>query len=792
MDGAEFVRRLAAGLAADAVRGVIRRLDRPRLPRLDGTFQVRGLDGRVEVIRDRWGVPHVYAGSTRDVFFAQGFVHAQDRFCQMELDRRFGHGRVAEVFGPTALPLDRAARVLGFGRTAAIDLEAADDALRAALDAYSDGVNAWIRSPWYRAPVELALVGAPRPAPWTPLDSLVFGRMMYWQLCRGWASEVVRARLIEAVGPERAAELEIVHDPRNPVTLPRGIEVADLDPADVLPRGPLRDRGMGSNAWALSGARTASGRPLLANDMHLPLMLPSFWYEIHLVGGGLEVSGVSLPGLPMVMAGHNARIAWGMTLAHTDAEDTYVERFDPRSPHRYEFQGAWREADVRVEEIRVRGRRRPERVEVVTTVHGPIVSDALPGVGRRLALRSTALDPAQSALGWLRLNTARGWDDFVAAMRVMETPPLNVAYADVDGNIGYWCCGKVPIRASGDGRVPACGHSGDAEWVGYVPFDEMPHARNPAQGYVVSCNQPVVPPDYPHWMGGVFVNGARARRIVQAIEAGGRMTVEDCRALQADVTCLPAADLIARLRRVRSDDPDFRLVSAILDGWVGRLDPRSVGACVYEVLRFRLARRLLEPALGPDLADRLMGRGFDPTVSLSNEFYGHDSATILRMLDRPKSWWVRTAGGRDAWVVGACRDATAYLRERLGPAPERWEWGRIHGAVFAHPMGTQPPLDRVFNLGPLPIGGDTDTPNQTAMCPDDPYDVKAWAATFRQILDTADWSRSLIIHAPGQSGQPASPHAEDLLDTWMRCELHPMLWTRADVEAHAAHRLTLA
>lgn len=779
-------------LLARLARKAVVRLDRSRLPRLDGTQRLACLEGPVEVIRDRWGVPHLYAGTSHDLFVAQGYVHAQDRLAQMELGRRFGLGRLSELFGPGALVADRASRVLGFARTAHKDLEIASLDLVEGMQAYCKGVNAFLADPAFKAPVELFLARW-RPEPWTPHDCLAWGRVMYWQLCRGWSNEVVRAMLVDAVGPEAAAELEIGPVPGEIPHLPDGVEVRGLDPSALLPGlGPVAARGMGSNAWALSPGRTTTGGAILANDMHMPLMLPSFWYENHLVGGDLEVTGVSLPGIPLVMVGHNARIAWGMTLAHTDAEDTFVERFDPVRPRRYEVPGGFAEAEVIREEIRVRGRLLPHVEEVVITRHGPIVSGLFGAIDKRLALQSTALQPCAAARGWLLLNRAAGWDDFVSAMRCIQTPPLNIVFGDVEGNVGYWNTGLLPIRASGRGDLPSPGWTGEGDWVGAIPFDQMPHALNPSRGYVVSCNHTIVPEDYPFFLGRTFINGSRARRVHQFIEGRGRLGVQDCRSLQADVTSLPAQEFVRRLDGLAGDDPDVRLALELLRAWDGRLTEGSAAAAVYEAVRHDTMRLLLEPALGRDLTSRVMGLGFDPAANLTNEFYGYDIHVLLRLLETPDSWWVRRVGGREALLHAGIRIAMGHLRERLGPDPACWRWGDLHGATFSHMLGDQAPLDRVLNLGPVPVGGDSDTPNQTAMMPDRPYGTRAWAPTFRQIVDLADLSRSLVIHAPGQSGHFASPHFDDLLEPWRRCEHHPMLWTRAQVDAEALHRLSLS
>jgi penicillin amidase len=770
-------------------------LSRRRLPQTDGSLTVPGLTAPVEVVRDRWGVPHIYAASAHDLFFAQGFVHAQDRLWQMELNRRTATGRLSELFGEVALDTDRAARTFGFGRLGQADWDCVDEELRAVVLAYTEGVNAFLQSPAGQRslPVEFTLLGH-RPEPWRPEESLAFSRVMLWQLSHAWYGEIVRARVIEAVGEEHAAELEIEYPEQSPTTLPAGIEFHRLEPDGTLrgARGPFLQRGLGSNAWAISGPKTETGQPILCNDMHLPLMLPALWYGVHLVAASFQVTGVSLPGVPLVMVGHNAHIAWGMTLAFTDCEDLFVERLDAQNPHRYEFRGEWLEAEVIPEPITVKGRGEPHVEEVVVTHHGPIISDVVGFPDQRLAVNSMALRPCPAVRGWFLLNQASGWDEFVEAMRCIEAPQLNVAYADVQGNIGHWVTGKVPVRAKGEGMVPAPGWTGEYEWVGEVPFEEMPHALNPAQGYVVTCNQRLVPEDYPHFLGWVWMNGYRARRIVEVLESRGKVSVEDCRALHLDFTCIPGREFVQRLEGLAVEEPELQTALERLRAWDGRLTPESVGGAIYEVVRYTLVRNLLEPGLGEDLTFRLMGQGFHPLLLAASEFYGHDTVAMLRMLDNPDSWWVAQAGGREVVLGRSLREAVAWLRQELGPDVGGWQWGRIHRAAFPHAMGLQKPLDRVFNRGPLPIGGDTDTPCQTAVLPNEPYDNNGWAPSFRQIVDMGDLPRSAFIVPPGQSGHLGSAHYDDLAAAWLEGDYLPMLWTREQVEHEAKSRLTLS
>ncbi len=779
-------------LLGPVARGGLTWLGRGRLPKTKGALTTPGLEAPVEVFRDRWGIPHLYASSLPDLFFAQGFVHAQDRLWQMEMHRRTALGCLSELFGELALDTDRTVRTFGFGRLGQVDWSCASGEVRQAVEAYTTGVNAFLQHFESQMPIEFSLLRH-RPEPWRPEDTMAFSRLVLWELSHAWYGEIVRAQMIEAVGAEHAAELELHYPETNPVTLPAGIEFRRLDPDGSLrqAQGPFLERSMGSNAWAVSGQRSATGQAFLCNDMHLPLSLPCLWYTNHLDAGDYHVTGVSLPGMPLVMVGHNARVAWGMTLAFTDCEDLYVEEFDPQAPQCYRFRGAWLEAEVIEEAIKVKGRSERHIEQVVITQHGPIISDVVGIPEQQLAVQSMALRPCPAVTGWWQLNQARGWDDFVEAMRLIDAPQLSVGYADVEGNIGYWVTGKVPVRAKGDGTVPVPGWSGEYEWIGEVPFEEMPHALNPEAGYVVTCNHRVVPEDYPHFLGNAWMNGYRARRLVEILDAKETVSADDFRAMQMDVSCLPGQELVARLEGFTSADPDVELALVQLREWDGRLTPESTGGAVYEVVRYSLVRNLLEPGLGPELTVRLMGQGFHPLLYASHELYGHDTVAMLRLLDQPDSWWMQQAGGREAVLARSLKQAVAWLREELGPDVTGWQWGRIHGAIFPHALGLQKPLDQVFSRGPFPIGGDTDTPCQTAIDPSDPYENKAWAPSFRQIVDLGNLSRSVAIAPPGQSGHLSSAHYEDQIDPWLKGEYFPLLWTQEQVEQEAKSRLVL-
>lgn len=767
-------------------------MDRASLPQIEGIVEIGGLDNSVEILRDRWGIPHIYAQSSHDLFFAQGFVHAQERLFQMELNRRTAQGTLSEIFGELALNTDRAVRTFGFNRLGSIDLANASAEMTEALHAYCAGVNAYIDKAGSKLPLEFKLLGL-KPKPWQPQDSTSFARVMMWQLSHAWHGEIIRYQIQQKVGVQHAEELEIHYPSGNPITLPNGIEFnVRLDDGKLIAeQGPFLLRGQGSNSWVVSKEKTADGHTYLFNDMHLALSMPGLWYQVHLHGGEYHVTGVSLPGVPGVLVGHNERIAWGMTLAFIDCEDLYLEKMDSDQGTKYLFRGEWLPADVIEEVIPVKGKAQPHLEKVIVTRHGPIISDVVGQPNLRLAVRSMALRPSPSLTGWLNLNKAGNWDEFVLAMRQIEAPQLSVSYADVEGNIGYWMTGRAPIRAKGDGRTPAPGWDGEYEWVGEIPFEEMPHALNPQQGFIVHTNNKIVGEDYPYYLGNVWMNGSRARRIEAVLRSREKISrAEMCR-LHTDYTTLPGKELAEKLQKVTLHDPKALQAQSLLAQWNGELTADSLGGCVYEVTRLALARNLLEPALGKDLTEQYLGKAFSPVLMTLHEFFGHDISLILRMLDQPQSWWVEQAGGLQTWIEKSLREAITWLENKLGTQTSAWQWGKIHGAVFPHPLGLQKPLNLAFNRGPYPIGGDADTPCQTAYMPHQPYHNNAWAPSFRQVVDLDDLTQSVTIAPPGQSGHIASGHYDDLIEPWIKGEYHPQLWTREQVERETKGKLVL-
>jgi penicillin amidase len=668
---------------------VLLHLSRRQLPQIDGMLRLDGLHDAVEVLRDRWGVPHIYARTVHDALYAQGFVHAQDRLWQMDFQRRVTAGRLAEVVGKPALDADRWMRILGLRRVAEAEARGLEPGLRAELDAYAAGVNAWIAQ--RRLPVEFTLLRY-SPEPWTAADSLAWAKMLSWTLSINWESELLRAQLVSRLGPERAKALEPPDSGRCPYVIPPGTQYAwgtaqTLATAARQFTGPTVAEGVGSNNWAVSGARTAAGAPLLANDMHLLMSVPSIWYENHLVAavgegeGGLNVIGVSLPGAPGVVSGHNGAVAWGFTAGFADVQDLYVEhlRRSDSGAIEYEYRGEWLPAAVHREEIRVRGGD-PVVEEVVVTRHGPII-DALaaelrPGVNG-LALRWTAREPETTLAALHGMNRARNCDEFRVALRLWSAPVLNVVYADVQGDIAYHLAGRVPIRSRGDGSLPVSGATGEYEWLGYVPFDELPQSRNPAEGYLVTANNRVVADHYPHFISGEYAAGNRARRIVDLIEAGERLDVPAMWAMQFDQVS-PMARLVADA--LATLDPADAAQAGVLDAmrrWDGTLSAESAEAAIYKRFMVHLARILLPEDMG-DLADRYLGEGPAPVIAGPSLFAQRAREWLEAQLSQPESV-------QDAMRC-ALRLTLEELRTRLGP-PENWAWGRLHLLTLSAPVG---------------------------------------------------------------------------------------------------------
>ncbi|MGC9523000.1 MAG: penicillin acylase family protein [Anaerolineae bacterium] len=785
-----------------SLTGVIARLcltwlSRRRLPRVDGTLRIPGLERPVEVLRDRWGVPHIYAASERDLAFAQGFVHAQDRLWQMEFNRRLVAGRLAEVLGEEALQVDRWIRTLRMRHVAEQEAEALSGTVRSLLEAYADGVNACIAHE--RLPVEFTLLHF-RPEPWTPADTIAWGKMMSWSLSVNWETELLRQALIDRLGPARAAELEPGYLTRCPtITAPGGTGGAALGRASDARThtGPSAFDGLGSNSWAIGATRSATGAPIFANDMHMGVELPAVWYENHLVAADLNLTGITFPGVPGIVSGHNGHLAWGFTNGFADVQDLYIEHLRRTADGRLEAEycGAWEEAQVVREEIRVKGGETVTE-EVIITRHGPIINSLAGDFAGEapLALRWTSLEPDSLMSALYAMNRAADCDGFREALRGWSAPIQNIVYADTQGAIAYSLPGKIPIRAKGDGRVPVPGWTGEYEWEGYIPFDELPHMTSPAADYIASANNRIVDEVYPYHLGFDTCVGDRAQRIVELIEAQPSIDLAYVERMHGDQVS-PYARKMARFLGslpVDEDDPALKRVVALMADWDGALHAESAAAAIYEVFVREMLRLLLEPRLG-DLTSRVMGKGPTPHLEGGSMFGARSWEWLERILEEPESDWFDLGGGetRDDCAREALRRTIEVLRDELGPDMQTWSWGRLHTLTLGHIVGRAAPLDRVFNRGPYPLGGDHTTLWATGSSRHDVHGTQVVGPVYRMIVDLGDLRSSRSVLLPGQSGRVASPHYDDQIDAWFDVAYHPMLYAREEVEAEARHRLHL-
>ncbi len=809
---ASWVRGAGSAAAAATIAGLgaggIRRLVAGSLPVTVGTITVPGLHGVVTIDRDAWGIPRIVASDLSDLHFANGIVHAQDRLWQLELLRRVGAGTLSELFGERTLQADRLMRRVGLRRVAEREEALLSPATRAAYEAYARGVTFGLHGSRRRMPVEFELVRFFRPpmlrwhpAPWSVVDSLLVGKVLAFGLSSNWTSEVVRASLVGKVGSVKAAALEPWAGTRHPIVVPGELAspllasslfdaYAELEP---FLAGIGIGRGGFSNSWVVDGTRTASGKPLLANDPHLGIQMPSTWYELELSGPDLEVAGAGLPGTPGVLIGRNEHISWGITASFIDTQDLVIEQVNPDAPTQYLFEGTWRDGTLVHERIGVRGRSFPVVEHVLITQHGPIVAPAIDGGGRALALRWTALEPGTVAEAAQAINRVRDWDEFVAALRLWTSPPMCFVFAHVDGDIGQYAAGEVPIRSKGDGTLPVPGWTGEYEWTGRVPLEALPHSYNPSTHQIVAANNRLVGTSYPYILGHEWLPGYRARRICDLLEGRSNLTVEDFRRIQLDLYSLSGHEAAEILSAVQPANAVEGSALASIREWDGYLTADSVGGCIALTFQHHLLRAVFEPVLG-DLTETYLGTGSSPSVP-RNGFFSRAIPFVYDLVRRHDDGWFQRLGARgtswDGVIRRALTDTLTFLTARLGQDMDAWRWGRLNQLGFQHVLGSKPPLSRWLNRGPVEMGGDDNTVAAACLPLHSPFDTNGWAASYRQIVDMGDLSRSISMHTTGQSGQAASEHYDDMLEAWREGRYHPMSLPVGDVRRELGGRLVL-
>jgi penicillin G amidase len=745
---------------------------RQSLPKTEGEVQLAGLGAALEVLRDRHGIPHIFAASLEDAHFALGFVHAQDRLWQMEMNRRIGSGRLAEILGPGALETDRFMRTLGLRRVAGENLRHYDAETRGLLDAYAAGVNAFLAGRPVLPP-EFWLLNI-SPEPWSALDSIVWTKVMALDLGGNWRSELLRMRLSQTLSLERIQEFLPPYPGDRAPKIPdlkalySSIE-KKLAPDRVFSRLDP-DAAPGSNSWVVSGARSASGKPLLANDPHLGLTAPPVWYFAHLHAPGLDAIGGTLPGVPGILVGRNERIAWGLTNTGADVQDLYLERVD--APF------------TRLEEVIKVKDAADERLTVRRSRHGPVISDvsrsAIDAVPRGYALSMAWTALAEDDLTMqaaLKLPRARDWSSFLAAARDLHAPPQSASYADADGNIGFIAAGRVPVRKPANdlrGLAPAPGWDERYDWTGYIPFEHLPQLFNPAPGSIVLANHKIVPPKFPHHITYEWQPPYRARRIEELLAQTEKHDAASFRRMQDDVVSLAVRELLPRFTAANPEHEVMRKLAA----WDGTMSAERAEPLIMAAWWRELSRSLYADELGELFRPNWAARAVFVNNALSKQPHWCDN--------------VRTPSTEtcQSLLIDSLETALEDLKSRYG---NDWKWGAAHIARHRHrPFTREPWLARLFDIR-VPTGGDAYTVSAGAMdyaSDGEPF-ANRHAPSLRQIVDLADPQASVFVHSGGQSGNPLSPHYRDFAPAWAKGEYVPMVTERRRLEADGAQRLVL-
>jgi penicillin G amidase len=762
---------LGTGLLGAALGAAWHFLARRPLPKTSGRIKLAGLHGPVEVRRDRWGVPHVEAENEADLWFAEGFCHGQDRLWQLDFYRRVVSGRLAEMAGEEGLPVDRLMRTLGIRRVAEREAAALDPQLRDLLERFCEGVNAAAAAA-KAPPFEMRLLGLEF-EPWRPVDILGLGKLLAFGLSTNWEKELLRSDMTRALGPELAARLDPAYPADNPVVTQEpwsGDGLALAEQIDAV-RGAIgfASEASGSNNWAVTGALSATGSSLVAGDPHLPPSMPGIWYQVGLTVGDRFVRGASLPGMPGVYMGQNNDVAWTFTNVMADVQDLFVERIEG---DRYLFEDEWRPLEVVREEIAVKGRGEPEVLEVRSTHHGPIVNEALGAdEGEPLALRWIALDAPTAFAGMFDLHGIRSGPDLVASLEGHTSPASNMVWADRGGSIGYKLVGRLPLRRGGCPDLPKPGWSGQFEWEGTVPYDELPEVADPESGFLVTANNRIVGDEYPHHITSDWLDGYRARRIEDLLRSRDDHDLDGFEAMQSDDFSIPGVEAARRLGRLSPRGERERDAIERLRRWDGRLDPNTVAGTIYQAFLLRLGRGFARAAIGDrDLGERWLDRadnGFTSHVTSPWRWHSH----LMALWEEGDEELI--GGPWDELALEALAGALEDLGDRFGPDPEGWRWGRVHEMEFPHPLGEANPLLRRLLNRRLRTGGAQETVSQIAYDPNDPYRA-VWAPSWRMVADPTDPDRSRWQMFTGQSGHPASAHYDDLQADWLEGRTQPM------------------
>jgi penicillin amidase len=745
---------------------------------LSGEAIVPGLTAAVEVIRDRWGIPHIYAENQHDLFFAQGFVAAQDRLFQMDLWRRIAIGETAELLGGAGLEADRFARLVRFRGDMEAEWTSYSPDTQQIATSFTAGINAYIDFIGETLPIEFELLDC-QPKKWQPEDCL--GRMSGIVMSRNFRNELQRAKLIAEFGLEEARRIAPT-DPPFEYDIPDGVDFSSIDPQATLAAfeqatGPLPfSPDDGSNNWVVNGDASASGKPLLASDPHRPITMPSLRYMVHLNAPGWNVIGSGEPALPGVAIGHNESIAWGFTIICTDQADFFIEETHPDDPTRYRVGQEWESMTVVTEQVIVAGKSEPVETELRFTRHGPVIYQD-EETQQAFALKWVGCEPGTAAyLPSLAIGRANNWDEFHDAVARWKLPSENMLYADVEGHVGWVAAALTPVRENHVGLLPVNGADGEHEWQRFLSVDELPQLFDPPD-HIVTANHNILPAGYEQTIAYEWAPTYRNDRIRERLAEQTQFDLVDFALMHHDNTSIPGRKMAGLAAGVSFDDSKLESIRAQFATWDGHLSRESHCGPIYGYWLDELLAGCFERHVSAELLPFVAGQPAIPVM--------------LAVLEAPDERWFgpNPAAARDELLRRTFASAVAKVKTALGDDPESWRWDRLHTVSFVHPLsGMGSEIAEMFDRGPIGQAGDGLCPNATRYEEDF---VQVSGASYRQLFDLDDWDKGLATSAPGQSGQPGSPHYDDLLPLWKNDEYFPLVFSREAVEREAKHRLWL-
>jgi len=757
------------------------RLLKKSLPQTKGILEVRGLQQPVSVFRDDNGIPHIFAGNHEDLYFAMGYIVAQDRLWQMDINRRSAMGALSEIYGNKALPVDRLMKTIGFPAIARQLSDSISPESKMILASYAEGINAFITTHFDQLPIEFILMNY-QPQAWEMEHSIAYQRLMAWGLEMAWRVDPVYGQLLEKVGSGKLAEIFpeylvgemiISENEAEQSTVVENLFSGLSD--EIFHLTGFFGPGLGSNSWVVSGERTKTGKPLLANDPHLALKNPGIWYEIHLNAPGIDCYGVSLPGIPGIIIGRNNALAWGLTNVMADGCDFFVEKMNPKNEDQYLYQGRWFETLQEDQEILVKDEP-PVTFKIRSTNHGPVISDVFPALQnstQTISMNWAGFSQSDEILAFSKINRAQNWDQFVDGLQYLAVPAQNFVYADTAGNIGYYCAGKIPIRKKGNGLVPQPGWTNRYEWKGWIPFERLPQKFNPQEGELITANNKIADKKYPYFISTYWEPPYRANRIHELLAKQDTLEVVDFQKMQKDQISKHGQFVVPFILKVlpnfdQSDELRVFFCQAI-KAWDFKMDTKSVGASIFEVFLVKLYENIFLDEMGENLYQNFLKLPNIP-IRVTDQLLARGASKWFDDITTPDK-----KESIDDILLLSLEHTLNFLKTAYGEKVFNWRWGQIHKISFDHPLGKKSPLKNLLNIGPFPIGGSETTVNNATFKINGQQFETVAGPSMRQIIDLSPQNNSLMITTTGQSTHPLSKHFKNQSSLWLNGEFHAIL-----------------